>query len=91
MKGLYRAPEKKVFALKIATDAKTFLSASRCTNALAFIVVQAHNSMILEATPARTHGQAAGGVALTLSDRFCTPTLIRPNNEREGWDMSFIP
>jgi hypothetical protein len=45
-------------------------------------------SFQLEATPARTHGQAAVGSGLTLSDRFYTPTLIRPDNEREGWVMS---
>jgi hypothetical protein len=28
------------------------------------------------------------GSGLTLSDRFYTPTLIRPDNEREGWAMS---
>jgi len=28
------------------------------------------------------------GVRLTLSDRFYTPTLIRPDNERDGWGMS---
>jgi hypothetical protein len=28
------------------------------------------------------------GSRLTLSDRFYTPTLIRPDNEREGWVMS---
>jgi hypothetical protein len=28
------------------------------------------------------------GLRLTLSDRFFTPTLIRPDNEREGWVMS---
>jgi hypothetical protein len=27
-------------------------------------------------------------VGLTLSDRFYTPTLIRPDNEQEGWRMS---
>src|SRR5262249_9775550 len=42
----------------------------------------AHNST-LEATPARTHGKAAVWVGLTLSDRFYTPTLIRPDNERD--------
>ena len=49
--------------------------------ALAFIVDQAHNNTFsrVEATPARTHGQTA--VRLTLSDRFYTPTLIRPDNE----------
>jgi hypothetical protein len=46
MKGLYRGPEKNVFALKIAMDAKTFLSVSRCINALAIIVIvdQAHTA-----------------------------------------------
>src|SRR5262249_21593858 len=28
------------------------------------------------------------GSRLTLSDRFYTPTLIRPDNKREGWVMS---
>jgi len=27
-------------------------------------------------------------VRSTLSDRFYTPTLIRPDHEREGWVMS---
>src|SRR5262245_32005521 len=37
-----------------------------------------------EATPARTHGEAAGWVPLPLSDRFYTPTLIRPDNKRRA-------
>jgi hypothetical protein len=37
-----------------------------------------------QATPAQPHGQAAGWVPLTLSDRFYTPTLIRLDNEREA-------
>ena len=41
----------------------------------------------VEATPYRTHGQAAVWAA-PLSDRFYTPTLIRPDNEREEWVMS---
>jgi len=49
--------------------------------ALTAIVDQAHNFK-REATPARTHGRAAIGSRLTLSDRFYTPTLIRPDNER---------
>jgi hypothetical protein len=55
-------------------------------SALTAIVDQAHNSK-LEATPARTHGQAAVWVA-AMSDRFYTPTLIRLDNEREGWVIS---
>ena len=53
---------------------------------LAIIGDQAHNSSFskLEATPARTHGEAAGWVPLPLSDRFYTPTLIRPDNERRA-------
>jgi len=43
---------------------------------LAIIVDQALQFK-LEATPARTHGEAAGWGLLTLSDRFYTPTLIR--------------
>src|SRR5262245_39501601 len=42
----------------------------------------------VEATPARSHGQAAVGSRLTLSDRFYTPTLTRPDNEPGGWVMS---
>jgi hypothetical protein len=37
-------------------------------------------SVKVEATPARTHGEAAGWVTLTLSDRFYTPTLRRIKN-----------
>src|SRR5262249_20401489 len=42
---------------------------------------RAHNSTFnkLEATPVQTHGQVAA--RLTLSDRFYTPTPIRPDNE----------
>ena len=32
--------------------------------------------------------EAPFGPGLTLSDRFYTPTLIRPDNRREGWLMS---
>jgi len=39
-------------------------------------------SVKLEATAARTHGEAAVWVPLPLSDRFYTPTLIRQDNER---------
>jgi hypothetical protein len=36
----------------------------------------------------RTRGQAAIWVALNFVGSLCTPTLIRPDNEREGWVMS---
>src|SRR5262245_4549362 len=45
----------------------------------------------VEATPAQTHGQAAIWVAANFVGSLRRPTLIRPDNEREGWDMSFIP
>jgi hypothetical protein len=50
-------------------------------------VDQPHNSnkRLLLRGPNR---QPPFGSRLTLSDRFYTPTLIRPDNEREGWIMS---
>jgi len=42
----------------------------------------------VKATPARTHGQAAVWGAVNSVGSLCTPTLIRPDNEREGWVMS---
>ena len=56
--------------------------------ALAFIVVQAHNNTSRGHPCTRTHGETAGWVTLTLSDRFCTPTLIRPDNER--WEKARV-
>ena len=50
--------------------------------ALTAMVDQAHNSK-REATLARTlRAKPSSGLGLTLSDRFYTPTLIRPDNER---------
>jgi len=40
----------------------------------------------LEATPARTHGQAAVWVAANSVGSLRTPTLIRPDNER--WEKA---
>ena len=64
-------------------DAKTFLSVSRCINALAIVVDQAHNAIYRPLLRAPT-AKLPFGWRLTLSDRFYTPTLIRPDNEREG-------
>ena len=47
---------------------------------LAFVIEQGHSY--------RTHGQAPVWVAVNSVGSLCTPTLIRPDNEREGWRMS---
>src|SRR6516165_1924572 len=51
---------------------------------LAIVVGQAHNSD-LEATPARTHGKAAGGVALTRRIAFTRRrSFARITSGRDG-------
>ena len=60
------------------------LTASLPKNDLAIIADRAH-SLKLEATP---KDPTAKPRVVDSVGSLCTPTLIRPDNEREGWVMS---